>query len=92
MARGLGLDLLKEFIRLNNGKLEVYTNKGYALIDNETIAFKDRERAFPGTMFHMTIVCDETLYIFEDEDEEDELENKEENPDGESKNKSEDEL
>lgn len=33
VARGLGLDLLKEFIRVNQGKLEVYSNEGYAIVD-----------------------------------------------------------
>ena len=32
--RGMGLDLLKEFVRLNGGKLEIYSHDGYARIDS----------------------------------------------------------
>jgi hypothetical protein len=32
--RGMGLDLLKEFVRLNSGKLEIYSHDGYVCIDN----------------------------------------------------------
>jgi len=31
VSRGLGLNLLKEFVRLNQGKLEIYNNDGYAI-------------------------------------------------------------
>ncbi len=67
MARGLGLDLLKEFIRVNDGKLEVYSNEGYALIDKENERFVNRSITFEGTIFHVTLRCDERYYRFADE-------------------------
>jgi hypothetical protein len=67
VPRGLGLDLLKEFIRVNEGKLEVYSNKGYAIINKNGESYKDRDVAFGGTMIHITLRCDESLYRFEDE-------------------------
>lgn len=35
---GSGLDLLKQFIAINEGKLEVYSNEGYAIIDKSLLS------------------------------------------------------
>lgn len=67
MARGLGLDLLKKFIRVNHGKLEVYSNEGYVLIDASNERFVNRRMSFEGTVFHITLRCDEKYYQFIDE-------------------------
>ena len=45
---GLGLDLLKEFVRINQGKLEVYSNEGYALIDKDGEHFENKVLSFEG--------------------------------------------
>lgn len=68
IARGIGLDLLKEFIRINQGKLEVYSNEGYAIIDKVGERYENREISFEGTLVHITLRCDEKLYRFRDED------------------------
>lgn len=67
VARGLGLDLLKEFVRVNQGTLEVYSNEGYAIIDKDGEAFENRDISFEGTVVHITLRCDEKLYRFKDE-------------------------
>jgi len=67
VARGLGLDLLKEFVRLNQGKLEVYSNDAYALINTEGDNFVKKDVSFDGTIMHLTLRCDERLYSFKDE-------------------------
>ena len=64
---GSGLDLLKEFVRLNQGKLEIYSNDGYAIVDKGGERFENRELAFEGTVVHITLRCDENLYRFSDE-------------------------
>lgn len=64
---GVGLDLLKEFIKLNQGKLEVYSNEGYVLIDKNGERFTNRQLSFEGTLSHITLRCDEKLYLFSDE-------------------------
>ncbi len=69
MARGMGLDLLKRFIQINNGKLEVYSNEGYAVIDANGERYEDRQMFFEGTIFHLTLLCDESYYQLADEDE-----------------------
>ncbi len=68
VARGLGLDLLKEFIRLNQGKLEVYSNNAYAIVDKDGDRYENRNLNFEGTAVHITLRCDERLYQFRDED------------------------
>ena len=70
VARGLGLDLLKDFVRINQGKLEVYSNDGYAIIDKEGERFDNSPISFQGTVVHITLRCDEKLYRFYDEAEE----------------------
>ncbi|TAN44682.1 MAG: ATP-binding protein [Nitrospirae bacterium] len=64
---GLGLDLLREFIRLNQGKLEVYSNEGYAIIQKDGERYENRDISFEGTVVHITLRCDEKLYHFKDE-------------------------
>lgn len=67
VARGLGLDLLKEFVRLNQGKLEIYSNDGYAIVDKDGERFENRDISFEGTAAHITLRCDENLYQFRNE-------------------------
>ena len=69
VARGLGLDLLKEFVRINQGKLEVYSNEGYAIVDRDGERYENRDISFEGTVVHITMRCDENLYLFRDESE-----------------------
>jgi len=64
---GLGLDLLKKFVQVNQGKLEVYSNDGYALIDKNGECFSNITTSFEGAVFHITLHCDENLYRFADE-------------------------
>lgn len=66
---GSGLDLLKEFVRINQGKLEVYSNEGYAIIDKDGERYENRDISFEGTVVHITLRCDENLYQFRDESE-----------------------
>jgi hypothetical protein len=67
VARGLGLDLLKEFVRLNQGKLEIYSNDGYAIVDKDGERYENHDLAFEGTAVQITLRCDEKLYRFRDE-------------------------
>lgn len=64
---GSGLDLLKEFIRVNQGKVEVYSNEGYAIIDSDGERYENRDISFEGTVVHITLRCDENLYRFRNE-------------------------
>jgi hypothetical protein len=67
VARGLGLDLLKEFIRINQGSLEIYSNNAYAIVDRNGERFQDMNSGFAGTAVLIKLNCDETLYHFRGE-------------------------
>jgi len=64
---GLGLDLLKELVCLNQGKLEVYSNEAYVLIDKSGEQYENIAVSFKGTAVHITLRCDEKLYRFANE-------------------------
>lgn len=61
-SRGMGLDLLKDFVKLNKGKLEVFSHEGYAIIDSNTEQFVNRTTFFEGTLVNITFICDESDY------------------------------
>lgn len=65
--RGIGLDLFKEFVNINHGRLEVYSQNGYALIANGKEKFNKRRSFFDGTLVNITLRCDERYYQFADE-------------------------
>lgn len=67
-ARGNGLKLLKSFMEENHGKLEIYSETGYACIDDKGNHFENRQRSFQGTIVQITLICDAARYTLPDED------------------------
>lgn len=67
IARGIGLDLLKKFINANKGKIEVFSNEGYVCIENNNESYHNLSSNFDGTIFHISLVCDENYYKLADE-------------------------
>lgn len=67
IARGLGLDLLKEFIRVNNGRLELFSHDGYTVVDKTGAKHNNRGIFFEGTLLNLTLKCDERYYLFASE-------------------------
>ena len=67
MPGGLGLDILKQFIQLNKGKLEIYSNYAYSIIDENGQNFLTNKYGFSGTIIYITLRCDESRYQFIDE-------------------------
>ncbi|MBF0526107.1 MAG: ATP-binding protein [Deltaproteobacteria bacterium] len=59
---GVGLDLLKSFIRRNNGALMVYGNDGYAVITAKQETYHSFYSAFEGTICLISLTCDEAFY------------------------------
>ncbi len=66
-GRGIGLGLLKEFVSVNNGTLEIYSDTGYVFIDRGREVHTDRNAGFRGTAVNITLQCDERFYQFADE-------------------------
>ncbi|MBI4681828.1 MAG: ATP-binding protein [Nitrospirae bacterium] len=61
-SRGMGLDLLKNFVKINKGRLEIFSHEGYALISETQETFMNRDSFFEGTLVNITLQCDESYY------------------------------
>jgi hypothetical protein len=61
IARGLGLDLLRSFVKVNRGSIEILSYDGYARA-SEDINFRTSRFTFPGTIVNITFSCDESYY------------------------------
>jgi hypothetical protein len=61
-AGGLGLGLLKNFIEVNDGKMEVFSHDGYCLINKDGQHLSTVEGYFEGTIINITLRCDEAFY------------------------------
>lgn len=68
MPRGLGFDLLKEFVKINGGELRIYSNDVKAVSDatGEMIITQNKEY-LSGTLISITIQCDGRRYRFASE-------------------------
>lgn len=62
VARGLGLDLLRSFVTVNEGSLELYSNSAYVLINKDGVTIKELDINFSGTIVQIKLKCDEKLY------------------------------
>jgi len=70
VGRGLGLDVLKEFIGLNSGRLEVFSGCGWGCIQPGGEQYTDLGSGFDGTLVNISLRCDEAYYRFKHEDDE----------------------
>lgn len=66
-GRGIGLDILKEFVHVNHGSLDIYSEDGYVRITHEKEQYIKRSGFFQGTVVNITIRCDEKLYSLVEE-------------------------
>ncbi|MCE9544736.1 MAG: ATP-binding protein [Planctomycetia bacterium] len=67
MGRGMGLDLLRSFIRANKGRLEVFSHDGHAIIDSQGEVYRSRPTWFEGTLVNLSLVCDDSYYCLASE-------------------------
>lgn len=65
--RGMGLDLLKEFIRVSQGGLAIYSHDGYARITKDGEFYQDLPVFFEGTLVQVTLRCDDIYYSLSNE-------------------------
>jgi len=67
VAGGIGLDYLKQFVRRNQGKLQVLSHNGCATIDEKQEIYENRQTFFQGTLVNITLLCDELYYALDPE-------------------------
>lgn len=65
--RGMGLDLLKEFVRVSQGVLAIYSHDGYACIDSSGEIYQNSHAFFEGTLAQVTLRCDGNHYALSNE-------------------------
>jgi hypothetical protein len=67
-SRGMGLDLLKDFVTVNGGQLSVYSGGARAVISKEHgDKFEDTVEAFNGTIVDIRLKCDQRFYMLASE-------------------------
>lgn len=68
LARGLGFELLRQFVAINKGELRIYSNTIKVCTDkNGEYKISKMEQNFPGTFVSITINCDGNNYCFSSE-------------------------
>jgi hypothetical protein len=67
MGRGMGLGILKNFIKVNEGNLSLFSHNAYVTIDKDAEKYMTHDCSFHGTIMHITLQCDETLYTLPEE-------------------------
>ncbi len=65
--RGLGLDLLKRFVKKANGSMVVYSHDGRACIDQRGEKYENFEPFFEGTLVQIQLLCDDKHYMLSNE-------------------------
>lgn len=62
IARGSGLDLLKRFVHANNGRMEMFSHDGMAIIDRDDERYLVQDVFFEGTLVNISLACDDRYY------------------------------
>jgi len=61
-SRGMGLDLLRQFVRINKGELQVFSYEGSASFRGARSKFVNVDAPFGGTLVEIMFRCDDALY------------------------------
>lgn len=59
---GTGLDMLRNFVKEKQGKIEIYSHDGYVLIDENQDLYRSAPTYFEGTLINITVRCDPAHY------------------------------
>ncbi len=65
---GLGLKVIQEFVKLNNGKIQIVSGTGYWELRKGIKFSKPMGNSFPGTLVNFEINLDEKYYYDDEED------------------------
>lgn len=64
---GVGLDILKEFVRVSKGSLAIYSHGGYAYIDQNEELYDNHAASLGCTLVQVRLRCDDTYYCLSNE-------------------------
>lgn len=67
IPRGLGLDLLKDFVLKNQGQIQIYSHDGYTQIDLNGEIYDNADTFFEGTLVQVRVLCDDKAYCLSSE-------------------------
>ncbi|MEM6518412.1 MAG: ATP-binding protein [Cyanobacteria bacterium P01_D01_bin.71] len=67
VSRGMGLNLLQNFVTQNQGSLQIFSNDGCVAIDHTGIRYENGYTSFTGTLVNIAFRCDETYYCLTSE-------------------------
>jgi len=59
ISGGIGLSLLKEFVEVNNGKMQIVSNDGFYQFDDDGESLKMFDGEFPGTIVNLQFRTDD---------------------------------
>lgn len=62
VPRGLGLDLLQEFVTKNGGSLHIVSNGARASLERGRLRFEEQSSPFPGSLTCIRLRCDDALH------------------------------
>lgn len=65
---GIGLDIVREFIKLNRGEIAIFSREGFYRWFGRDDEYGVLGVDFRGTLVNLTLVCDERHYCFSDEE------------------------
>ena len=71
--RGLGLDIMENFVALNGGRMDVVSLSGHLVVNNNGKTVMNRRSSFLGTVFNVTLIADNKRYIMGNEIEDEKL-------------------
>ena len=66
-GRGVGLDLLASFVRMNDGRMDIFSHDGHALVTKDGVEFSILPVYFEGTLVNISFRCDERYYFLKSE-------------------------
>ena len=70
ISRGLGLEILKRFIQITGGRMDVYSHEAHGLFSNGDEHFHLTKAFFEGTIVNIMLQCDEECYYILEENNE----------------------
>jgi hypothetical protein len=65
--RGIGLNLLQEFVARNRGELMIFSSDGCAVITDNGAIYDRKSVDFAGTLINISLRCDESYYCLSSE-------------------------